>query len=163
MATDQKVVSVQSQKVEAAEEEDVESDDQLRDTKGAFYEYLFSKSARDAQLSRTETETFREVRQELESDEDSLGSGEAAEMGRRLAAIGECVCHCVEHLKWGRGPPRGGVRYLEHIDILYIPTHEPPTLDSFCTLVVSGRIRNGSLSKADSNCLQGPRKSCRAG
>ena len=92
MATDQKVVSVQSQKVEAAEEEDVESDDQLRDTKGAFYEYLFSKSARDAQLSRTETETFREVRQELESDEDSLGSGEAAEMGRRLAAIGECLC-----------------------------------------------------------------------
>lgn len=86
MASKQKVVSVDAEQARLLEEEDGE---ELRDTKDAFYQYLFAKASRDQQLSRAETVTLKEVKEKLESSEESHGSGEAAEMGRRLAVIGE--------------------------------------------------------------------------
>lgn len=86
MASKQKVVSLDAEQARLPEEEEGE---ELRDTKDAFYQYLFAKASRDQQLSRTETVTLKEVKEKLESSEESHASGEAAEMGRRLAVIGE--------------------------------------------------------------------------
>lgn len=87
MAAEQKVLSTE-QRVLADEEEEEESED-LRGTKDAFYQYVFTKASRDEQLTREETVTLKEVKAELESSEETHASGEAAEMGRRLAEIGE--------------------------------------------------------------------------
>ena len=86
MAAKQKVVSVESAQGVLEEERE---DDELRDTKAAFYQYVFVKASQDKQLTREETVTLNEVKEELESSEDTRASGEAAEMGRRLAVIGE--------------------------------------------------------------------------
>lgn len=88
MASKQKVVPLDSEQGRLFEGEE-EQGEELRDTKDAFYQYLFVKASRDQQLSRTETVTLNEVKEKLESSEESRASGEAAEMGRRLAEIGE--------------------------------------------------------------------------
>jgi hypothetical protein len=89
MASKQKVYPVDSkQKLQEHEEE---NSDELRDTKDAFYQYVFAKASRDRQLSQTEAVTLKEVKAELESSEETHGSGDAAEMGRRLAEIGDEV------------------------------------------------------------------------
>lgn len=79
------------QLVEKQEQEDEDDDDdseQLRDTKNAFYQYVFAKAERDSQLSRAQAATFHEAKVELESKEETEVSCDAAEMGRRLAVIG---------------------------------------------------------------------------
>lgn len=97
MASKQKVVSLESEEERILEQQE---GGELRDTKDAFYQYLFAKASRDQQLSRTETVTLKEVKEKLESSEESHASGEAAEMGRRLAVIGE----------WPWGDFKTGVR-----------------------------------------------------
>ena len=87
MAAEQKLLSAE-QRVLADDEEDEESQE-LRSTKDAFYQYVFTKASRDKQLTRAETVTIKEVKEELESSEETHASGEAAEMGRRLAVIGK--------------------------------------------------------------------------
>ena len=95
MASDQKVVysaDPQQQLREDEEEEEEEEEEkrgELRDTKDAFYQYVFAKASRDKQLSREEAVTLREVKVELESCEETHASGDAAELGRRLAEIGQ--------------------------------------------------------------------------
>lgn len=90
MAAKQKTVSVQSD--QRLLEDEAEGEEELRDTKDAFYQYVFAKAARDKQLTSEESVTLKVVKQELESRQESHGSGEAAEMGRRLAEIGKsCV------------------------------------------------------------------------
>lgn len=88
MASGQKVVNSVDSKQKLQEHEE-ENSEELRDTKDAFYQYVFAKASRDRQLSHTEAATLKEVKAELESSEETHGSGDAAEMGRRLAVIGE--------------------------------------------------------------------------
>jgi hypothetical protein len=88
MAAKQKVVSAES--AQGVLEEEGEGSE-LRDTKDAFYQYVFVKASQDKQLTKQETVTLNEVKEELESSEETRASGEAAEMGRRLAVIGDEV------------------------------------------------------------------------
>ena len=64
-------------------------DEELRETKDAFYEYMFRKATRDDGLSRTQVSTFEAVREELVSEEEVHENGDAANLGRRLAEIGK--------------------------------------------------------------------------
>ena len=84
----QRVVSLESEQTVL---EDGAGESELRDTKAAFYQYVFTKASRDKQLSQTETVTLKGVKEELESCEETPASGEAAEMGRRLAVIGKLL------------------------------------------------------------------------
>ena len=88
MASQQKVVHPVDSKQKLQEHKE-DNSEELRDTKDAFYQYVFAKASRDKQLSQTEAVTLKEVKAELESSEETHGSGDAAEMGRRLAEIGE--------------------------------------------------------------------------
>lgn len=65
------------------------NEDEERETKHAFYEYMFKKATRDGGLSRMEAATFEAVREELVSEEEAHENGEAANLGRRLAEIGK--------------------------------------------------------------------------
>lgn len=87
MAAQQKTLSVQSD--QRLLEDEAEDGEELRDTKDAFYQYVFAKAARDKQLTHEESVTLGVVREELESRQETHGAGPAAEMGRRLAEIGE--------------------------------------------------------------------------
>ena len=95
MASQQKLVvsgDSKEQLVEQEEEEDEEQqEEELRGTKDAFYQYVFAKASRDRQLTREEAVTLREVRTELESAEETHASGDAAELGRKLAEIGKHI------------------------------------------------------------------------
>ena len=87
MAAEQKTLLVQAD--QRLLEDEAEGEEELRDTKDAFYQYVFAKAARDQQLTREESVTLGVVKEELESRQETHASGEAAEMGRRLAEIGE--------------------------------------------------------------------------
>jgi hypothetical protein len=89
MASGQQRVVYPVDSKQLLQEEEEENGENLRDTKDAFYQYVFAKASRDRQLSRNEVDTLREVKVELETCEETHTSGEAAEMGRRLAEIGE--------------------------------------------------------------------------
>ena len=106
MASQQKVVLSTDSKERVEEEE--EEEEELRDTKDAFYQYVFAKASRDEQLTRTEAVTLSEVRAELESSQETHGSGEAAELGRKLAVIGKSPTNAQPHTQ---AQVRG--RYLE--------------------------------------------------
>ena len=88
MAGKQKVVYPTVDSKQKLQEHEEENSEELRNTKDAFYQYVFAKASRDKQLSRTEAVTLTEVKAELESSEETHASGDAAEMGRRLAEIG---------------------------------------------------------------------------
>lgn len=90
MATSQKVLTADSEQRVLNEEEE---DEELRDTKDAFYHYFFKKASRDKQLSHTDTVTLKKVQEEVESSEESHGSPQAAQVGTQLAMIGESVNH----------------------------------------------------------------------
>jgi hypothetical protein len=91
MASGQQRVVYPVDSKQLLQEEEEENGENLRDTKDAFYQYVFAKASRDRQLSRNEVDTLREVKVELETCEETHTSGEAAEMGRRLAEIGDEV------------------------------------------------------------------------
>ena len=109
---EQKTVSLRAE-IHSKEEEE-----ELRETKDAFYEYMFRKATRDDGLSRTQASTFEAVREELVSEEEVHETGEAANLGRRLAEIGKgrereggggrvlCVCALF-----------GGIQLHVHIQI----------------------------------------------
>ena len=80
----QRTVSLQTQNHSEEEEEE-----ERRDTKHAFYEYIFRKATRDRRLERTETSTFEDVREKLVRENEIEEEGEAANVGRRLAELGE--------------------------------------------------------------------------
>lgn len=86
---EQKLLLRNSQTQEVVEDEQERR--QLRETKDAFYEYVFSKAACDNRLDETESTTLSQVKEELVSSDEIHGTGEAADLGRRLAVIGDEV------------------------------------------------------------------------
>lgn len=116
---EQKTVSLRAE-IHSKEEEE-----ELRETKDAFYEYMFRKATRDDGLSRTQASTFEAVREELVSEEEVHENGEAANLGRRLAEIGKGreregggggYCVCVRYL--------GGYNYMYTYKYMYMCTYK---------------------------------------
>ena len=79
---------VLTSKQEVEETLDGQGRKQLKETKDAFYEFVFITAARDTRRGGTVGAILRQVKEELVSSDEAHAS-EAANLGRRLATNGK--------------------------------------------------------------------------